>query len=145
MICRPSAFHGQIHRNLSPWRKELPSLKVFAVMGDVTVCVSPADVGAVKTLVDSAITELGGGQTTRTEEGEEREGEAEEKASPEMEGENDGVLSHYIPLPCAVCALVLPLTPVSFQRSILLPLHKAPPLLWCMLMSGRPASPFKVN
>ena len=69
MICRPSEFHGRIHRNLSPWCKELPSLEVFAVMGDVAVCVSPADVGAVKTLIDSATTELGGGQTTRTEEG----------------------------------------------------------------------------
>lgn len=96
VICRPSEFHGRIHRNLSPWHKELPSLEVFVVMGDVAVCVSPADVGAVKTLIDSATTELGGGQPARTEEGGgEREGDVEEKARPETEGENDGVLLHY--------------------------------------------------
>lgn len=92
VICHPLEFHGRIHRKLSPWHKEMPSLEVFAEMGGVAVCVSPADVAAAKTLIDSATAELGGGQAARTEEeGEESKGEVEEKAALVPEGENDGL------------------------------------------------------
>ena len=92
MICRPSEFHGRIHRNLSPWHQDVPSLEVFAEMGNVAVCVSPEDVRAVKMLVDSAMTELGL-QAARTEDGEEEMGEAVgENVEHKTEGE---LLSQY--------------------------------------------------
>ena len=112
VIVHPSEFHGRIHRNLSPWHKEVPSIEVFAKMGDVAVCVSPADVAAVKTLLDSATSELGGAQAAETEEGEEqaarieeggglREEEVEEKATLEPEGEDDE--AHYPPMWSLCC------------------------------------------
>ena len=56
----------------------------------MAVCVSPADVAAAKTLMDSAIAELGGGQAAKTEEGGgESKGEVEEKPTLVPEGEND--------------------------------------------------------
>lgn len=86
VICRPSEFHGWVLRNLSPWHQEIPSLEVFAEMGDVAVCVSPEDVRAVKTLTNSATTELGG-QAARTEE---EVGEKEEAVGKSTEHEIEG-------------------------------------------------------
>lgn len=112
VIVHPSEFHGRIHRNLSLWHKEVPSIEVFAEMGDVAVCVSPADVAAVKTLVDSATSELGGVQAARTE-----EGEVEEKATLEPEGEDDE--AHYPPMWSLCCDYI--------RTSLLCPLSEEHP------------------
>ena len=86
----------------------MPSLEVFAEMGGVAVCVSPADVAAGKTLVDSATAELGGGQAARTEEGGgESNTEVEEKATLAPEGENDRLYHTTLQCGASLCCAVL--------------------------------------